>query len=110
VRFSSQLTKNIIYFNLNNNIDLNNRLALLESTRLILGKYLSNRLFIQYTGQIESGVGYRYKEKELGFRHTLGLEYQINPQVLVELEYDYDSLMLYNRNDKRILIRHWFPF
>jgi len=110
VRFSSQLTKNIIYFNLNNNIDLNNRLALLESTRLILGKYLSNRLFLQYTGQIESGVGYRYKEKELGFRHTLGLEYQINPQVLVELEYDYDSLMLYNRNDKRILVRHWFPF
>jgi hypothetical protein len=28
----------------------------------------------------------------------------------LELEYDYDSLMLYNRDDKRIMVRHWFPF
>lgn len=110
VRFSSQLTKNIIMFNLNNNIELNNRLALLESTRIIVGKYLANRFFLQYTGQIESGVGYRYKEKHLGLHHTLGLEYQLGPQVLVELEYDYDSLMLKNRDDKRIVLRHWFPF
>lgn len=110
VRFSSQLTRNIIQFNLNNNIDLNNRLALLESTKIIVGKYLANRFFIQYTGQLESGVGYRYKEKDLGLHHTVGLEYQINPQLLVELEYDYDSLMLYNRDDKRIVLRHWFPF
>ncbi|MBN1465526.1 translocation/assembly module TamB domain-containing protein [candidate division KSB1 bacterium] len=110
VRFSSQLTRNIIMFNLNNNLQLNNRLALLESTKIIVGKYLANHFFLQYTGQIESGVGYRYKEKNLGWHHTLGLEYQINPQVLVELEYDYDSLMLERRDDKRIILRHWFPF
>lgn len=110
VRFSSQLTRNIIQFNLNNNLDLNKRLSLLESTKIIVGKYISSRLFLQYTGQIESGVGYRYKEKDLGFHHTFGLDYQINPQVLLELEYDYDSLMLYNRDDKRIIVRHWFPF
>ncbi|MBN1558876.1 translocation/assembly module TamB domain-containing protein [candidate division KSB1 bacterium] len=110
VRFSSQLTRNIIMFNLNNNLELNSRLALLESTKIIVGKYLSNNFFLQYTGQIESGVGYRYKAKHLGFHHTLGLEYQINPQVLVELEYDYDSLMLEKRDDKRIILRHWFPF
>jgi len=38
------------------------------------------------------------------------LEYRINPQILLELEYDYDSLMLYNRDDKRVVLRHWFPF
>ena len=95
---------------MNNILELNNRLALLESTKIIVGKYLANRFFLQYTGQIESGVGYRYKEKHLGLHHTLGLEYQINPQVLVELEYDYDSLMLEKRDDKRIILRHWFPF
>ena len=110
VRFSSQLTKNIITFNLNNNIALNNRLALLESTRLIVGKYLADQFFIQYTGQIESGIGYRYKAKDLGLHHTVGLEYRISPQILLELEYDYDSLMLYNRDDARIVLRHWFPF
>lgn len=110
VRFSSQLTKNIIMFNLNNNLELNSRLALLESTKIIVGKYLADRFFLQYTGQIESGIGYRYKEKYIGLHHTLGLEYQINPQLLVELEYDYDSLMLEKRDDKRIVLRHWFPF
>ncbi len=110
VRFSSQLTRNIILFNLNDNLALNNRLALLQSTKIMVGKYLADRFFVQYTGQIESGVGYRYKEKDLGLHHTIGLEYQINPQLLVELEYDYDSLMLYNRDDKRIILRHWFPF
>jgi hypothetical protein len=110
VRFSSQLTKNLILFNLNNNLQLNSRLALLESTKIIVGKYLANRFFLQYTGQIESGVGYRYKQKHLGLHHTVGLEYQIHPQILVELEYDYDSLMLENRDDKRIILRHWFPF
>ncbi len=110
VRFSSQLTKNIITFNLNDNIALNNRLALLESTRLIVGKYLADQFFIQYTGQIESGIGYRYKAKDLGLHHTIGLEYRISPQILLELEYDYDSLMLYNRDDARIVLRHWFPF
>ena len=110
VRFSSQLTRNILNYNLNNNVVLNDRLLLLESTRVIVGKYLANRFFLQYTGQIESGIGYRYREKDLGLHHTLGLEFRLSPQVLLELEYDYDSLMLYNRQDARIVLRHWFPF
>lgn len=110
VRFSSPLTRNLLQFNLNNNLELNRRLALLQSTRIIVGKYLTDRLFLQYTGQLESGVSYRYKSKEVGFHHTVGLDFQIHPQLLVELEYDYDSLMNYNRDDKRIVFRHWFPF
>lgn len=110
VRFSSRFTRNFLNANLNNNVDLTNRLSLLRSTKLILGKYLAKSVFMQYTGQVETGLEYRYQSKGVGLRHTLGLEYRINPQLLLELEYDYDSLMLYNRDDKRIIVRHWFPF
>ena len=111
IRFSSPLTRNLILFNLNNNLQLNHRLALLQSTKVTVGKYLANSLFLQYTGQIESGVDYRFKENNLGWHHTLGLEYRISPQLMVELEYDYDSLLIKeNRDDKRIMLRHWFPF
>ncbi len=110
VRFSSRFTRNFLDANLNNNLQVNSRLALLRSSRIILGKYLSRNIFLQYTGQVEAGVEYRYQAKGLGLRHSLGLEYRISPQVLLELEYDYDSLMLYNRDDKRIMVRHWFPF
>jgi len=110
VRFSSRFTRNFLDANLNNNLQVNSRLALLRSSRLILGKYLSRNVFLQYTGQVEAGVEYRYQSRGLGLRHSLGLEYRISPQVLLELEYNYDSLMLYNRDDKRIMVRHWFPF
>lgn len=109
VRFSSRFTRNFLNANLGNNVDLTNRLLLLRSTKLVLGKYLSKNLFLQYTGQVEAGLEYRYQSRGVGLRHTLGLEYRVNPQVLLELEYDYDSLMLYNRDDKRIVLRHWFP-
>ena len=110
VRFSSRFTKNIIDFNLNNNYELNTRLALLRSTKVIVGKYLADRFFFQYTGQVEAGIDYRYKGKGVGLHHQFGFEYQINPKLLLELEYDYDSLMRYNPEDKRIVLRHWFPF
>lgn len=110
VRFNSRLAKNIIDFNLNNNYQLNTRLALLRSTRVVVGKYLSNNLFFQYTGQIQAGLDYRYYEKGLGLNHQFGVEYHINPKLLLELEYNYDTLMRYNQEDKRIMLRHWFPF
>ncbi|MBN1996450.1 hypothetical protein JW935_02785, partial [candidate division KSB1 bacterium] len=75
VRFSSRFAKNLIDFNLNNNYELNSRLSLLRSTKVILGKYLADRMFLQYTGQVEAGIDYRYKEKSVGLHHTLGLEY-----------------------------------
>ena len=110
VRFSSRFAKNFIDFNLNNNLELNTRLALLRSTKVILGKYIANSFFLQYTGQVEAGIDYRYQERGMGLHHTLGLEYRISPQLLLELEYDYESLMYKNKDDKRILLRHWFPF
>jgi len=110
VRFSSRFARNLLALNMSNNYELSSRLALLRSTKLILGKYLADRFFLQYTGQVEAGIYYRYKQKGVGLHHILGLEYRINPQILLELEYDYDSLMLYNRDDKRVVLRHWFPF
>ena len=112
VRFSSRFTKNFIDFNLNNNVRVNSRLALLRSTRLVVGKYIADRLFFQYTGQVESGIDYRYKDINVGLHHQMGLEYHINSRLLLELEYDYDSLIWnrQDRDDKRIVLRHWFPF
>jgi hypothetical protein len=110
VRFSSRFTRNLISFNLNDNPELNSRLSLLRSTKVIVGKYLANRIFLQYTGQVEAGIDYRYAEKNIGLRHTFGLEYRISPKLLLELEYDYNSMMYENHDDKRIVLRHWFPF
>ena len=110
VRFSSHLARNFITFNLSSNEELNSKLMLLQSTRLVVGKYLANRFFLLYTGQLEAGMEYRYQKNELGLHHTFGLEYQVSPNVLLQMEYDYNSLHMLDRDDKRILLRHWFPF
>ncbi|OGB99833.1 hypothetical protein A2V82_15955 [candidate division KSB1 bacterium RBG_16_48_16] len=110
VRFSSRFTRNFIALNLNYNPQLDARLALLQSTKLVVGKYLSSQLFFQYTGQVETGREYLYQHKGVGLRHTLGMDYRINPQLMLELEYDYNSLILNDKEDKRIMLRHWFPF
>jgi len=112
VRFSSRLTRNLIEMNLNNEQSwlYDSRLFLLRSTKLILGKYLAQRLFLLYTGQLEAGMHYRYEQEGLGLHHTLGLEYRINPNLLLEMQYDYNSLLLWQKEDKRIMLRHSFPF
>lgn len=112
VRLSSRLARNLIEMNLNDepNFQFDSRLFLLRSTKLMVGKYLAQRLFLLYTGQLEAGMHYRYQQEGFGFRHTLGLEYRINPSLLLQMEYDYDSLLLWQKEDKRIMLRHSFPF
>jgi len=112
VRFSSRFTRNLIEMNLNDerNFQLNSKLFLLRSTKLMVGKYLAQRLFLLYTGQLEAGLDYRYQQEGFGFRHTLGLEYRINPSLLLQMEYDYNSLLLWQKEDKKIMLRHSFPF
>lgn len=112
VRFSSRFTRNLIEMNLNDerNFQLDSRLFLLRNTKLMLGKYLIERLFLLYTGQLEAGMDYRYQQEGFGFRHTLGLEYRINPSLFLQMQYDYDSLLLWQKDDKRIMLRHSFPF
>ncbi len=112
IRLSSRFTRNLIEMNLNDeqNFHFNSKLFLLRSTKLMVGKYLAQRLFLLYTGQLEAGMNFRYQQEGFGFRHTLGLEYRINPSLLLQMEYDYNSLLLWQKEDKKIMLRHSFPF
>ncbi len=112
VRFSSRFTRNLIEMNLKEerNFQFDSKLFLLRSTKLMIGKYLAERLFLMYTGQLEAGLDYRYQQEGFGFRHTLGLEYRINTSLLLQMEYDYNSLLLWQKEDKKILLRYSFPF
>ena len=112
VRFSSRFTRNLIEMNVSEerNFMIDSKLFLLRSTKLMVGKYLANQLFLMYSGQLEAGLDYRYQHEGFGLSHKIGLEYRINPSLLLQMEYDYNSLMLLRREDKRILLRHSFPF
>ena len=112
VRFSSRFTRNLIEMNVSDerNYQLNSKLFLLRSTKVMIGKYFLNQIFLTYSGQLEAGLDYRYQHEGFGLSHKFGLEYRISPSLLLQMEYDYNSLLLYRREDKRILLRHSFPF
>jgi len=112
VRFSSRFTRNLIEMNVSEerNYLIESNLFLLRSTKLMIGKYLADQIFLMYSGQLEAGMDIRYQHEGFGLSHKVGLEYRINPSLLLQMEYDYNSLMLMKRDDKRILLRHSFPF
>ena len=112
VRFSSRFTRNLIEMNVSEerNYIIDSKLFLLRSTKLMIGKYLADQILLMYSGQLEAGMDYRYQHEGFGLSHKVGLEYRINPNLLLQMEYDYNSLMLMRREDKRILLRHSFPF
>lgn len=112
VRFSSRFTRNLIEMNLGDerNFLIDSKLFLLRSTKLMLGKYIANKFYFLYTGQLEAGIDYRYQHEGFGFRHTLGLEYRVSPSLLLQMEYDYNSLLLMQKEDKKFMLRHSFPF
>jgi hypothetical protein len=125
VRLSSRFTRNFLVANFNNetasrlaspapgeNHKENAALAMLQSTRLLVGKYLWSDLYLNYIGQVEVGpdetLNTTLKPRPL-LRHTLGLEYRINPAMMLQFEYDYNPLLVNNREDSRIWLRHSFP-
>jgi hypothetical protein len=109
VRLSSRLTRNFIEYNLGaSTFDL--RSALWRDTRLTLGKYLSDDLYFLYNGQIEAGIDYRYHERGYGLRHILGMEYRVNPTLLFQVEYDVNTLLLRDKMDWKLWLRHSFTF
>jgi hypothetical protein len=84
---------------------------LLRSTKLTLGKYITPDIFLLYSGQVQSSMGVHYATHGIGIRHALSLEYTIRPDLLLQMEYMYDSQLLSDRReDKRIWLRHVFPF
>ncbi|HDL18699.1 MAG TPA: hypothetical protein ENH29_06565 [Bacteroidetes bacterium] len=86
------------------------RYLLFRSTQLMVGKYFSNNIYFVYSGQLEAGQNRLYRNNGIGIKHSLDLEYRILPNLLLELQYNYDSLLLSNRVDKRIQLKHSFNF
>ena len=110
VRFYSMFSRNIVQLQSRSDEGFDPR-HLLRSTKLTLGKYLAPGFFLTYSGQIQSGLGVHYLRHGMGFRHALSLEYTIRPDLFVQMEYTYDSYLLSDRReDKRIWLRHIFPF
>ncbi len=109
VRFFSMFSRNIAQLQSTDPVSFDPKI-LLKRTRLMLGKYLAPGLFVTYSGEVQEGL-FRYHSQGLGFRHALTLEYTIRPDLFLEMEYTYDSQLLSDRReDKRLWIRHIFPF
>ncbi len=111
VQLRSRFARNLLQSQLSHNSLYDySRYSLLRNTRLTVGKYLANQWFLMYTGELESSIRYRPSLPTLGLRHTFGLEYQISSNLFFDMEYDYNSLLLKNKVDKKFLLRHSFPF
>lgn len=109
VRFSYAITRNFLDANFNNE-QLRTSLALLRSSRLILGKYVTDDIYLLYTGELKAGIDYQFQNKGVGLQHVLGLEYRLNSHWLFQMEYDYNSLLNTQKDDKKVWLRHSFPF
>jgi len=67
-------------------------------------------LYLLYTGELKAGIDYQFKEQGVGLQHVLGLEYRLNSNWLFQMEYDYNTLYETHKDDKKIWLRHSFPF
>lgn len=110
IRFRSRFTRNFMDLNSDLYSQVDPRYLIFRSTQVTLGKYLTENLFLNYSGQLEAGLDPRYQEDGVGLKHTLDLEYRIYPNLLLELQYNYDSLLRIEKEDKRVQIRHSFVF
>ncbi len=123
VRFRSSFTSNLFYLSFQGRADIFNRptftivnnnldpaLLLIQSSGVTLGKYLLKDFYMTYTGQLVAG----YEESKLGVNHTLGLEYRVLYNLLLEVEYSkFQFNPFYSENitnDLRIRLRHSFSF
>lgn len=110
VRFSYSVARNFLDSNFTNE-QLSSSLALLRSSRLVLGKYLTDDIYIIYTGELKTDIDYQFvNEKGIGLQHIVGLEYRLNPRWLLQMEYDYNTLLQTHKDDKKVWLRHSFPF
>jgi hypothetical protein len=110
VRFSSMFGRNIIQLR-EAQPELLDPWWLLRSSKLTVGKYLAPGLVLTYSGEIQNQYGYWLPNNALGLRHSLSLEYSIRPDLFLEMEYFYDNrLLMERREDKRIWLKHVFPF
>ena len=87
----------------------------MQSSEFTIGKYLSQDLYFTYTGQLVSV--YNNEQSEFNLNHSLGLEYRFLRNVLIEFEYDRESLGYFRLpaqkqylEDFKIRLRHSFTF
>jgi hypothetical protein len=128
VRFNSRIAKNIFQVGLsqwygptmlNNNFHYQDTFSpymiLLESSELTLGKYLAKNIYITYTGQIIANTN--PNQNDFSFNHSFGVEYRFFKTLLLEFEYDRETLFytpLYMEKpyleDFKVRLRHSFSF
>lgn len=127
VRLDSRLAQNYFVSRYNSVRNLSpaglypSTMSLLRDSRLMVGKYLMNNLYLQYVGQLEGrgslgtlgtteyDVALDRFNEGLQLRHRLGLEYRLGPAMQLHFEYDYNPLLNQFRTDRRIWLRHTFP-
>ena len=110
VKFSSMFSRNILEQQTAETPIFDPKL-LLRSSKVTLGKSFAPGLMLVYTGEVQNDLRYVYPINGIGLRQSLALEYAIKPELMLEFEYTYDSQLLYQRReDKRIWLRHVFPF
>jgi hypothetical protein len=110
VKFSSMFSRNLFEIQ-NTQMATFDPKWLLRSSKLTLGKSFGSGFMVFYSGEVQNGYGYRFPMIGLGLRHSIALEYAIRPELMLEMEYTYDNQLMYERReDKRIWLRHVFPF
>jgi hypothetical protein len=128
VRFNSNIAKNLFHVSLGNVSGFNNSksylynlntntpyLVLFESSEVTVGKYLSQDLYLTYTGQLVATA--INQSNEFNFNHSIGLEYRFLKNILLEFEYDREMLNYFSTftdkpyyDDFKIRLRHSFSF
>ncbi|APF19364.1 hypothetical protein Calab_3668 [Caldithrix abyssi DSM 13497] len=129
VRFNSNIARNLFYSSIgfgrsefNRSTPLINPfntetpyLFLMQSSEITLGKYLTQNLFLTYTGQLVSV--YDQSRPSFDINHSFGIEYRFFRNILLEIEYDRELMGYYKiQNQKQYLedikirLRHSFTF
>jgi hypothetical protein len=128
VRFNSNIARNLFHVSLGNVPGFDNSkdylyslntnspyLLLFESSEVTVGKYLSQDLYLTYTGQLVASA--LDQSNEFNFNHSVGLEYRFLKNILLEFEYDREMLNYFSTftdkpyyDDFKIRLRHSFSF
>ncbi len=129
VRINSNIAKNLFYTsigyggrNFGRNQPLINPfntsmpyLFLMSSSEVTLGKYLTQNLYLTYTGQLVSV--YDKTKPTFDMNHSFGIEYRFLRNILLEIEYDRELMGYYKipnqkqyLEDIKIRLRHSFTF
>jgi hypothetical protein len=90
-------------------------LFLIQSSEVTLGKYLTQNLYLSYTGQLVSV--YDKTKPTFDINHSFGIEYRFLRNILLEFEYDRELMGYYKvpnqkqyLEDFKIRLRHSFTF